>query len=123
MPETVPLRGLLRVEMVLIVERMVGFQPSDAMFEAFTAKAYYIYSISTFPPHGLFRKDKLVRTRRIQLLNIPIQAHSLPVLDLARGVGDNIRRENPEHPQSLIMRSSWRWPESSLVAKLFECLW
>lgn len=38
-PETVPLRGLLRIKVVLIVERVVGFQPSDAMFETFAAKA------------------------------------------------------------------------------------
>ena len=49
MSETVPLGGLLGIEVIFIVEGVVGGDPFDAVFEAFTTESCrYISYLSSW---------------------------------------------------------------------------
>jgi hypothetical protein len=92
MTEAIPLGGLLRVEVEFVVEGVIVVDPFDAMLERFTTESWRMgkktagltkrsFSHNTEVCFSGCRQGRL-HTWRIKLLQVPIQTHSLPRLDL-----------------------------------------
>lgn len=105
--------------MILIVKRSPGINPFDVMFEWLAVEAFIWQDSLALMNNALL--SIMILTWRIQLLQLPIQTHSLPGLDLcSRGIRYDFGRQDSEHSKPFFSGARLGGPEAPFVGQVVE---